>query len=179
MVIVHDPLGGFPPNVGQRTGGRGGLSALKAFACSGEIFVATQVDLDLLTAWLKQVSPKMPNGSLLILDEGVMLTTADRAEALKKKFRELVATARHHKLRIAVIAQGTMLLDQYLVSAADSVAVFAIAGGYERVKMLNCGVPESIADKLPLLKDFHYYRGVPGRPASEWHYHVTMPPVST
>lgn len=175
MVIVHDPLGGFPHMQGLRR--VGSLASAKAVAASGEITVLSNGQFDEIVSWLRAVSPKMPNGSLLVIDEGVLLTTTDQAEKLRRKIRECAAVARHAKLRIAIVAQGSMLIDHSLVSMADKVAVFGLVGGYERVKMEACGIPRQVVDKLPTLPDHEYFRGVPGRPWHEWNHHSTRPLV--
>lgn len=173
MVLVHDPLGGFPPS--DKWIYASSLGGVKASAESGSVVVARGVGLSELIEWLRSVSLKMPNGSLLVIDEGALLTTVEHTDHMRKKVREIAATARHHKMRLAIIAQNSMLIDHSLISVADRVATFGVVGGYERVKMEMSGIPREIIDKLPTLPDYQYFRGTPGRFASEWNHHSTAP----
>jgi hypothetical protein len=175
MVVVHDPLGGFP-NVGMRVAN---MTGVKAVAAAGSIVVCTECQISELSEWLKKVSPKMENGSLLVIDEGVLLTTVDHHEKLAREIRALAATARHRHLRLAIIAQGSMLIDHHLVSAADTVALFGLVGRFERDKMVACAIPDKVAEAAVDLPDHEYYRGVPGRKWHEWHRHVTQAMVMT
>jgi hypothetical protein len=116
-----------------------------------------------------RAAPLLPQGVHLTLDEGVMLTSGAEPGKLKRQLREIIATARHRRLRLTIIAQAANFLDYQTLALADRLDLFAVTDRWNQEKIRSAGVPQEITLKLSSLPDHQYFSGAPGRPKEEWH----------
>lgn len=171
LVIVHDPMGDFPP-VGKVGTGLGVISG----GSSGEAWLLRSPDtMEAVLATSKAKSPKLESGIFLVLDEGVLLGSDPRPSRVRGLLRETIATARHRQLRLLIIAQGANMLDYHTLTLANRLSVFATTDQYGIQKLRGAGVPEKVQKEVMQLPDFQYITGVPGRPEDEWTRHSTEP----
>ena len=163
-VVVHDPMGSF--SLRDERGILGHQAGLVSV-------VRGAVDFDRLLADCRALGLKSERGCLLVLDEGVLLTSGEKPGKVRQKVRELAATARHVRLGLVVVCQAANLLDYQLLALADQIACFASTDDFNAQKLRAAGVPVEVTTKLKLLPDRQYWCGAPGRPPVEWKLYST------